>query len=83
MNLHDYLSTPGALSVSELAKSIGAPDPAQVRQWQHAYNGRKPDPAYCVAIEQATKGAVTRQALRPDDWAKIWPELIAPEKVKP
>jgi len=83
MNLHDYLSTPGALSVSELAKSIGAPDPAQVRQWRHGYSGRKPDAPYCVAIEQATNGAVTRQDLRPDDWQKIWPELIAPEQVKP
>jgi DNA-binding transcriptional regulator YdaS (Cro superfamily) len=82
MNLHDYLSRPGALSVSELAKSIGAPDPAQVRQWRHGYNGRKPDAPYCVAIEQATNGAVTRQDLRPDDWQKIWPELIPNEEVK-
>lgn len=30
----------------------------------------------CVAIEQDTKGAVTRKDIRPDDWAQIWPELI-------
>ncbi|MBC2768579.1 transcriptional regulator [Pusillimonas minor] len=30
----------------------------------------------CSAIERATKGAVTRQELRPDDWAQIWPELV-------
>ena len=36
-----------------------------------------------ITIEQATKGAVTRQALRPDDWQKIWPELIPAEQVKP
>jgi DNA-binding transcriptional regulator YdaS (Cro superfamily) len=29
----------------------------------------------CVAIEQATEGAVTRRDLRPDDWFLIWPEL--------
>lgn len=28
-----------------------------------------------VAIEQATKGKVTRKDLRPDDWFSIWPEL--------
>jgi len=29
----------------------------------------------CVAIERATKGAVTRRDLRPNDWLQIWPEL--------
>lgn len=32
--------------------------------------------ATCVAIEQASGGAVTRKDLRPDDWAQIWPELF-------
>lgn len=32
-------------------------------------------PKRCVEIEIATKGAVTRRDLRPDDWYKIWPEL--------
>ena len=82
MNLHEYLSTPGCLSVTELARAIGAPDPAQVRQWRHGYAGRKPEAAYCVAIEQATKGAVTRQDLRPEDWRRIWPELTTTQEVK-
>jgi len=30
----------------------------------------------CTAIEQATKGQVTRKDLRPTDWHLIWPELI-------
>lgn len=29
----------------------------------------------CVQIEQATRGAVMRWDLRPDDWHRIWPEL--------
>jgi hypothetical protein len=37
---------------------------------------RKPSPEYCVAIERATEGKVSRRDLRPDDWAAIWPELI-------
>lgn len=41
--------------------------------------GQKFGAELCVAIEQATDGAVTRQELRPDDWAAIWPELA--EKV--
>lgn len=28
-------------------------------------------------IERATQGKTTRQALRPDDWKRIWPELAA------
>ena len=31
--------------------------------------------AICVAIEQQTKGKVTRKDLRPDDWQLLWPEL--------
>lgn len=33
-------------------------------------------PRRCVEIERATKGRVSRQELRPDDWESIWPELI-------
>ena len=36
---------------------------------------REPSPELCVRIEEETGGAVTRQALRPDDWSRIWPEL--------
>lgn len=31
--------------------------------------------ALCVAIERESHGAVTRQDLRPIDWAANWPEL--------
>lgn len=30
---------------------------------------------YCADIERITAGRVSRQALRPSDWARIWPEL--------
>lgn len=76
MDLKTYLSTPGALSVTELAERIGAKSATQVRQWQHAYGGRVPGPEYCVKIERVTERKVTRQALRPTDWQDIWPELM-------
>lgn len=38
--------------------------------------GQKFGAELCVAIEQATDGAVTRKDLRPDDWHRIWPELV-------
>lgn len=34
---------------------------------------------HCAAIEQATARAVMRWDLRPDDWHRIWPELIGIE----
>ena len=43
------------------------------------------DAAKCVAIEFATDGKVTRKDLRPDDWHRIWPELVKykrPKKTK-
>ena len=33
-------------------------------------------PAMAVAIERLSDGQVTRQELRPTDWADIWPELL-------
>ncbi|AKP34690.1 MULTISPECIES: transcriptional regulator [Yersinia] len=40
-------------------------------------SGQSPiSPARCVEIEVATGGVVSRQDLRPNDWQKIWPELV-------
>ena len=33
---------------------------------------------HCATIERVTNGEITRQALRPDDWHVIWPELAQP-----
>lgn len=35
--------------------------------------------ALSVLIEFYSGGAVNRKALHPDDWEKIWPELISVE----
>jgi DNA-binding transcriptional regulator YdaS (Cro superfamily) len=76
MNLRDYFASSGALSVAELRDQICAKSDAQIRQWQHGYAGRVPSPANCSAIERATGRLVTRWDLRPDDWYRIWPELV-------
>jgi DNA-binding transcriptional regulator YdaS (Cro superfamily) len=31
---------------------------------------------HCAAVEKASKGAVRRWDLRPNDWQRIWPELV-------
>lgn len=48
---------------SNLAKALGV-TPQQVNQW--VLGTRPVPPARCIAIEDATKGAVTRYELRPD-----------------
>lgn len=78
MDLKTYLDSAKGISASDLAIAVGASVP-QVQQWKHGYCNRKPSPAYCVSIERATDGAVTRRDLRPNDWAQIWPELAEPE----
>lgn len=41
-------------------------------------NGHRPVPIeHCLAIERAASGKVTRQALRPKDFRRIWPDLAA------
>ncbi|MDW3682964.1 helix-turn-helix domain-containing protein [Cupriavidus sp. CV2] len=61
-----------------LARLVGVKPPT-VQQW--ASGARPVAIERCVAIEQATKGAVTRKALRPNDWHLIWPELAADNDV--
>lgn len=59
-------------------------DDAQLRQWaaepKEGRPARRPSPANCLYLERATDGAVTRQAMRPDDYRGIWPELDPPAK---
>ena len=75
MNLDAYLSKPDAPSMAAFARDLGL-NADQVRQWRHGHDNRRPSPENCTAIEQATQGAVMRWELRPDDWHRIWPELI-------
>lgn len=79
MDLNNYFRSFRAKSVTELRVAIGAKSDAQIRQWQHGYADRLPSPENCVAIEQATDSRVMRWDLRPDDWSRIWPELIGAE----
>lgn len=37
----------------------------------------------CVNIERATNGEITRRDLRPDDWHRIWPEIVTAEHPAP
>lgn len=81
MTLNEYLADRKAV---DLARLIGAP-PVLLSQWR---SGVRPVPIErCTEIEVATERAVRRWDLRPDDWHRIWPELIgadgAPAVPKP
>ena len=84
MDLDQYLSSPGAMTVTQLRQRMQAlgydvKSNAQIRQWRHKYAGRGPSEANCMGLELATGGAITRKEMRPDDWHLIWPELAATE----
>lgn len=60
-------------SQGALAAAIKVKQPT-VSEW---LRGTRPVPIErCVDIERATAGAVRRWHLRPNDWHRIWPELI-------
>lgn len=62
--------------MKELAEAIGVKSVQVVSNW----GARAGVPIeHCPAIEKATAGAVTRRDLRPDDWHRIWPELVTAE----
>lgn len=72
MNLKTYLSKLERGGASRLADALGV---SISFMSQMASGAAAISPARCVAIEQATNGAVSRKDLRPDDWNLIWPEL--------
>lgn len=41
-----------------------------------SYGQRPCAPELAVSLERHTGGAVHRRAMRPNDWSRIWPELI-------
>ena len=50
--------------------------PVRLTTFHDWTTGRRQIPIkYCIPIEQATRGLVTRKDLRPDDWRATWPEL--------
>lgn len=72
MNLSQYLSERRGRQVA-LAIDIPAHAP-DISRWA---KGKRPIPfEYGAAIERATGGLVTRQEMFPNDWSRIWPELI-------
>lgn len=66
-------------SQAELARLIGAAGQSTVGNWLN--RGGVVPVEYCARVEKVT--GVTRQELRPKDYAIIWPELADSRKHKP
>lgn len=65
-------------AVEEAKGQAALADAIGVKQ-QHVWNwlnrqGAKVPPEHCASIERVTN--VKRWDLRPDDWYRIWPELV-------
>ena len=61
-----------------VATALGYDDIRNVAYWT---SGKRPfPPKHCVAIERISKGQITRQLLRPDDFADYWPDLARRRK---
>lgn len=74
MKVIDYLKTMDRPDRDAFAQRCGT----SLGHLNNVAYGYKPcGPELAVSIEQESGGAVTRQELRPDDWPRIWPELVA------
>ena len=72
MQLKQYLSNLPPAEREAFAISVGT---TAKHLTNAAYGYRPLDVKVCVSIESVSGGAVTRQDLKPNDWAQIWPEL--------
>jgi DNA-binding transcriptional regulator YdaS (Cro superfamily) len=78
MDLSKYLKAERGRT-GELASMLNVSG-SLVTQWA---SGKAVSAERCTEIERATGGAVTRRDLRPDDWHRIWPELVTAEHPAP
>ncbi len=75
MDLKNYTDDLPHGGVAALAKELGISS-VYLSQLSARQNERQPSPELCVLIEAATARKVMRWDMRPDDWHRIWPELI-------
>lgn len=73
MNLKDYMASMPRGEATWLAEKLEI----SLSYLSQLASGRSSvSPERCISIEQATNGEVTRKDLRPEDWERIWPELV-------
>lgn len=78
MDLRSYTSRLPRGGVAELAGRLGISS-IYLAQIGASNNTREASPELCVRIEAESGRGVRRWDLRPNDWHRIWPELIGSE----
>lgn len=81
MHLKSYIKDlPGEESREAFASKVGS----TAGHLRNVMYGLRPcAPELAVSIQKATSELVMRWDLRPDDWARIWPELIGTKGAPP
>lgn len=78
MELNEWLAQERGRT-QRLAEALGVSG-SLVTQWGR---GKPISAERCVPIENLSERAVRRWNLRPDDWHRIWPELIGADGAPP
>lgn len=73
MTLSDFFKTQGIGSQIKMSEALGIAAPYLS---MYATGKRQVPVIVCVDIERYTGGKVSRRDLRPNDFQKIWPELV-------
>lgn len=82
MDLRTYTDSLPRGGVGDFAGRIGVSG-VYLSQLAARQDGREPSPELCVVIERESDRRVRRWDLRPDDWHRIWPELIGADGAPP
>lgn len=80
MTLADFLKPLGMDERRALAQAAGT---SYLHLRNVAFSGKSCGIALAVGLEQASRGCLKRWDLRPEDWHRIWPELIGAEGSPP
>jgi DNA-binding transcriptional regulator YdaS (Cro superfamily) len=75
MDLKAFLASLPRGGSSSFAREVGI-SPIYLSQLAARQDGREAKPELCVVIERKSGWQVRRWDLRPEDWRRIWPELI-------
>ncbi len=75
MTLRDFLDGLPRGEATSFAARLGI-STVYLSQLAARQGGREPSPELSVRIERESEGTVCRWDSRPNDWHRIWPELI-------
>jgi hypothetical protein len=82
MDLRTFTTDLPRGGMATFAARIGI-TPIYLSQLAARQDGRLPSPELCVRMEVESERVLRRWHLRPEDWHRIWPELVGAEGAPP